>query len=111
MVANLLARKETAFVLWRMGHTTQPPALIIGQLQLGTPITFINEQHFTLQPVPGSPDLFEIPAATCNLIDGQVYHPAFPILKYHTVGSTYVNLLPSMEISGRAMVAWEAPHV
>jgi hypothetical protein len=38
------------------------------------------------------------------------YQPAFPILKYHTSGSTCVNLLLSMEMSGRAMVAWEAPH-
>jgi 1,4-alpha-glucan branching enzyme len=83
MADNLLARKETAFVLWRVGNPTQPPTLIIGQLQLGTPITFINEQHFMLQPVPGIPDLFEIPAANCNLIDGQVYHYWFEVSVSH----------------------------
>jgi hypothetical protein len=34
----------------------------------------------------------------------------FPYLKYYSVGSTCVNLLLPMEISGRVMVVWEAPH-
>ena len=79
MAANLLARKETAFVLWRVGNTNQPPTLIIGQLHPGTPITFSNERRFTLQPVAGFPELFEIPAADCNLTDGQVYHYWFEV--------------------------------
>lgn len=83
MSANLLARKERAFVLWRVGNANPPPRLIIGQLHLGTPIRFINEQHFTLQPVAGFPDLFEIPAANCNLTDGQVYHYWFEVSVSH----------------------------
>ena len=83
MALSLLQRKESAFVLWRVGNHSQPPALIIGQLQLGTPITFTNEQHFTLQPVAGFPDLFAIPAADCNLADGQLYHYWFEVSVSH----------------------------
>ena len=80
MAANLLARKETAFVLWRVGNTNQPPTLIIGQLHPGTPITFSNEQRFTLQPVAGFPHSLQSPRPT-NLTDGQVYHYWFEFRK------------------------------
>jgi hypothetical protein len=92
MIANPLLRKETAFVLWRVGNPTQPPTLIIGQLHLGTPITFINEQHFTLQPVVRFPDLFEIPAANCNLTNGQVYHYWFEVSVSHLERPTTARL-------------------
>lgn len=83
MAVSLLERKESAFVLWRVGNNNQPPTLIIGQLKLGTPITFTNEQHFTLQPVAGFTDLFEIAAGDCNLVDGQVYHYWFEVSVSH----------------------------
>jgi pullulanase len=83
MALSLLKRKESAFVLWHVGNVRRPPELVIGQLQLGTPSTFTNEQHFTLQPVPGFPDVFQIPAADCNLVDGQVYHYWFEVSVSH----------------------------
>lgn len=83
MNANLLMRKEDRFVLWRVGNTNPPPALVIGQLQLGPPVRFVNEQVLTLQPVAGFPDLWEIPAATCNLVDGQIYHYWFEVSDSH----------------------------
>jgi 1,4-alpha-glucan branching enzyme len=92
MAANLLARKETAFVLWRVGNTNQPPTLIIGQLHPGTPITFSNERRFTLQPVTGFPELFAIPAADCNLTDGQVYHYWFEVSVSHPERPTTARL-------------------
>src|SRR5258707_14497739 len=72
MAANLLERKETAFVLWRVNNTTEPPTLIIGQLQNGTPIRVTKQQHFALHSVSGFPHLFEIPVADCHFTDGQV---------------------------------------
>jgi hypothetical protein len=38
-----------------------------------------------------------------NLRHQNRLNPAFPILKYHTVSSTCVNLPLSMEMSGRVM--------
>lgn len=84
MKANLLEKKETAFVLWRVGNSTPPPTLVIGQLQAGNPMTF--EQHekpFELRQVAGFSDLWEIPAAECNLTDGQVYHYWFEVSVNH----------------------------
>ncbi len=92
MAADLLARKATAFVLWRIGNTTEPPTLIIGQLQTGTPIMFIKEQHFALHAVAGFPDLFEIPVADCHLTDGQVYHYWFEVSVSHPARPTSARL-------------------
>ncbi|HEY7167305.1 MAG TPA: alpha-amylase family glycosyl hydrolase [Candidatus Binatia bacterium] len=83
MGINLLARKESAFVLWRVGNTAQPPVLIIGQVAPGAPQQFLGEQRFTLSPVAGFSDLFEIPAASCRLSDGQIYHYWFEVSVSH----------------------------
>src|SRR6516162_2109379 len=81
--ADLLARKESAFVIWRVGNINPPPMLVIGQLQVGNPFALVNEHRFTLQPVAGFPDLFEIPAANCNLTHGQLYHYWFEVSVDH----------------------------
>ncbi|MBV8533259.1 MAG: alpha amylase [Verrucomicrobia bacterium] len=83
MAANLLTRKVNAFVLWRVGNTNQPPTLIIGQLQPGNPFQFTGEQPFPLQLVPGFADLWQIAAAQCDLVDGQVYHYWFEVSVSH----------------------------
>ncbi len=80
MAESLLVRKQTSFALFCVGNRNPPPDLIIGQLQLGTPITFINQRRFTLQAATGFSDLWEIPAANCNLSDGQTYHYWFEVL-------------------------------
>jgi pullulanase len=74
MNADIFARRERDFVLWRAAPGALPPALIIGQLQLAAPITFVGEQRFDLRQSAGFPDLWVIPADQCNLVDGQVYH-------------------------------------
>src|SRR5437763_642231 len=63
VATNLLERRQSAFVLWRVGNTNQPAVLIIGQLAPGAPMQFVGEQRFTLTPAAGFSDLFEIPAA------------------------------------------------
>lgn len=84
IAADLLTRKETSFVLWTVGNTTPAPSLIIGQVKPGAPITLPEEHNkFLLQPVSGFPDLWEIPAAKCNLSDGQVYHYWFEVTVSH----------------------------
>jgi pullulanase len=79
MVADLLLRKQNAFVLWRVANTTQPPTLVIGELWQGTPIRFINQRTFRLQQDIDHPDLWFIDASQCQLWDGWVYHYWFEV--------------------------------
>jgi pullulanase len=72
--ADLLQRKQTDFVLWHPKSSANTPALVIGQFQPGNPPSLANQQRFPLATVAGFPDLFAIPAANCNLTNGQVYH-------------------------------------
>jgi pullulanase len=83
MASNLLVRKHTGFVLWRVGNTAPPPALIIGQLKPGSPMTFVNQQQFTLTAAPGFTDLWEIAAAACRLTTGETYHYWFEVSVSH----------------------------
>lgn len=79
MTAAILTKKETAFVLWKAASTAMPPALVIGQLQEGTPITLVNEKVLPLQPDPAFPDLWSVNASDCNLQEGTVYHYWFEV--------------------------------
>jgi pullulanase len=79
MNADILIRKGNAFVLWRVANTIQPPALVIGELLQGAPVSFINEQHFVLQQDGNHPDLWFINADQCQLTDGWVYHYWFEV--------------------------------
>src|SRR5437660_550801 len=74
MNVDLLTRRQTHFVLWRPRNTVAPPQLIIGQFQAGNPPTLNGEQRFAFNPSVQFNDLWERPAAVCNLQDGQVYH-------------------------------------
>jgi hypothetical protein len=40
-MADLIARRETAFVLWHPTHAALPPQLVIGWLQPGTPLSLM----------------------------------------------------------------------
>jgi pullulanase len=79
MNADILQRRETAFVLWRVTSTNTPPALIIGQRQLGTPPTLTGVANFPLANSAALPDLWSIDAAACGLTDGTVYHYWFEV--------------------------------
>jgi len=78
-----LDRKKTHFVLWRPKAVTSAasPNLVIGQLNAAVPPVLTGVQTFPLAPSPLSTagDLWEIGAANCNLIDGQVYHYWFDV--------------------------------
>ena len=78
-MADLLARRETAFVLWHLKRTEPPPRLIIGWVQPGTPLQLVGEQSLALRPVPGFDDLWELPASECGLIDGWIYYYWFEV--------------------------------
>ena len=75
--ADLLNRKQTDFVLWRAKPAAAPPVLLIGEFQAGNPPSLKNAKRFPLAPVAGFEDLFAIPAASCGLTDGTIYHYFF----------------------------------
>jgi pullulanase len=83
MNADILTRRKDNFVLWRAASSTPPPRLIIGQLQPGAPVTLAGEQQLDLQQSANFPDLWVIPAANCNLTDGEVYHYWFEVTDTH----------------------------
>lgn len=94
MPESLRQRKVTRFVLWRPIDDGTVPYLIIGQFRRGNPPTLINLNRFALQPAPAFPDLWEIAAADCRLVNGQTYYYWFE------VGDT----APGHALGGRIMV-------
>ena len=76
---DLLQRKRTHFLLWRPAVTNPPPALVIGTFRAGNPPSFEQVNRFDLAPSPMSPDLWEVSAAACSLVDGRVYHYWFEV--------------------------------
>lgn len=84
MNADIFAKREKHFVLWREASNSPSPTLVIGQLQLGAPVEFVNEQRHDLQQSGDFPDLWMIPADNCNLVDGQVYHYWFEVTDSHS---------------------------
>ena len=77
MPADILHRKQTHFVLWRPGVVEPAPTLYIGMLAENSDC-LTNWQEFALSPVADA-DLWEIAAADCRLIDGQVYFYWFKV--------------------------------
>jgi pullulanase len=79
MNADILQRRSTAFILWRVTNINPPPQLIIGRLQPGTPPTLTGLVSFPLVNSAALPDLWSIDAAACGLTDGTVYHYWFEV--------------------------------
>ena len=73
MESDLLARKETHFVLWRPRNDDPPPHLVIGQFRGGNPPLFEEQQRHPLSRSVQHPDLWELPAAELGLVEGEVY--------------------------------------
>jgi len=83
MNADILTQRQYNFVLWRVAASTPPPALVIGQLQPGAPVSLVGEQRFDLAQSAQHPDLWIIPAVDCNLVDDQIYHYWFEVTDSH----------------------------
>lgn len=79
VLAQLLIRKKTHFVLWRPRFTDPQPALFIGNFLSPSPAPFGNFTTHLLQQSPQFPDLWEIDANACGLTDGQVYYYWFKV--------------------------------
>jgi pullulanase len=77
-MTDILKRRQTHFVLW-CPRETSPPVLILGRLRMGNPARFKELARLPLQPVTDRPGLWELEAASCGLIQGQVYHYWFEV--------------------------------
>jgi pullulanase len=73
MLADLLNRKQTHFVLWRPREIEPVPTLYIGIV--GTPDQpYQDFQEIPFQATAEFPELWQVAAQTCQLQEGQVYH-------------------------------------
>lgn len=78
-MADLLKRKKTHFVLWRPQTTNPQPALVIGEYNPNFSDRLVNQKEFPLAQSTQHPDLWEIPAAHCQLEEGKTYHYWFRV--------------------------------
>lgn len=79
VLSQFLIHKKTHFALWRPRFTDPQPALFIGQLLSPGSVDFNQFKAYPLQQSPSFPDLWEIEASACGLIDGQVYYYWFKV--------------------------------
>ena len=78
-MADLLQRKKTHFVLWRPLSSNATPALVIGEFNPAISDGMLNRREIPLTQSGQHPDLWEIPASSCQLQDGKVYHYWFRV--------------------------------
>ncbi|HAJ61664.1 MAG TPA: alpha amylase [Cyanobacteria bacterium UBA8543] len=79
MLIDLLNRKKTHFVLWRPGATQPNPSLYIGNIKPNDPDRLKKLREIPLQQSTEFPELWEISAQECDLIEGQVYYYWFKV--------------------------------
>lgn len=79
MSIDLLNRKKTHFVLWRPGSFQPNPNLYIGNADPENPEQLTNLKEYPLHQSADFPELWEVPAKECNLLEGQVYFYWFKI--------------------------------
>jgi pullulanase len=85
---DLLNRKQTHFVLWRLADTEPHPALYIGSISdIANPNR--DFQTFPLQRHVDFPDLWEVSAEDCGLTEGQVYFYWFKVRDSYSYNPGY----------------------
>lgn len=89
MQADLLNRKQTHFLLWRPGNIDPLPALYIGRYADLKATQFEQFREIPLQRSPQFPDLWEVAAQDCNLVEGQVYGYWFKIRDTNPYNSSH----------------------
>jgi len=77
--ADLITRKSTHFVLWRPNGSTAIPLLILGKFQAGNPSTLVNARQLPMTQAPGASGLWQLAAANCGLVDGDIVHYWFQV--------------------------------
>lgn len=79
MHVDLLSRKQTHFVLWRLGASETAPTLYIGNIQPNSPDRLEKLKEWTLKQSTEFPELWEVSAQECELTEGQVYFYWFKV--------------------------------
>lgn len=79
MPIDLLSRKQTHFVLWRPGASEPAPTLYIGNIQPDEPERLHKLKEFPLHKSAEFPELWEVSAQECGLVEGQVYYYWFKV--------------------------------
>jgi 1,4-alpha-glucan branching enzyme len=105
MLADLLNRKQTHFILWRPGNTEPVPALYIGAIETDNP-SYKDFQEIPLQSSSEFPELWQVAAKDCQLQEGQVYHYWFRVCAGET-GKSYCTDPTAQSIDRRFL----APEV
>ncbi|MFB8789016.1 MAG: alpha-amylase family glycosyl hydrolase [Potamolinea sp.] len=89
MLADLLNRKQTHFILWRPGSVEPFPTLYIGNFLTKSLNPFENFREIPLRQSQQFPELWEIAAKDCNLTSGQVYFYWFKVRDTNAYDGTY----------------------
>jgi hypothetical protein len=79
VIADLLQRKRTHFVLWAPQAAAQAPALVIGEFVNTNPASLINERTLSLTAVSQADGLWALAASSAGLQSGAVYHYWFEV--------------------------------
>lgn len=106
MPADLLVRKRTAFVLWRVADTSAAPSLVLFQVRPGAPLVPSAERVVPLTQVQGFPDLWQVSAAACELSDNTTYHYWFEV----SVGARRVRITDPTATAVDWRVVADAQH-
>ena len=79
MIADLLQRKRTHFVLWAPLAAAQSPALVIGRFLNTNPAALAGERTLPLTAVGQASGLWELAASAASLQAATVYHYWFEV--------------------------------
>lgn len=89
-------------MLWRVAHTDPPPQVVIVQVTDGAPLTLAPVATRALILAKGFDDLWEVPAADCELVEGETYHYWFEVTVPSEDGSVRVRITDPLA----TMVDW-----
>ncbi|MCC5604222.1 alpha-amylase family glycosyl hydrolase [Nostoc favosum] len=91
MPIDLLKRKKTHFVLWRPGASELAPTLYIGNTAPESPDRLAQFREISLRQSTEFPELWEVSAQECGLIEGQVYFYWFKVRNSDPYDSANAN--------------------
>lgn len=102
-MSDLLARRQTGFVLWCPTPPANPPELILGRIRNGNPPTFEQLTRQSLQPAAGAggpiAGLWELAADSLGLVDGEVYHYWFEVDNRSPGGSGRIQVADPLALA------------
>ena len=89
MPADLLQRRASAFVLWRVTRVTPPPTLVLERVRPGAPLEETDRREIPMRLVAGFTDLWEAPASECGLAEDAIYHYWFEVTARSAAGEPF----------------------